>query len=51
MVDKLIGLMLRLPPDVHTAVTLLAKAEHRSLNSQLIVLLKEALTARQRKSR
>lgn len=51
MAEKFIGLMLRLTPDLHETITLLAKAEHRSLNSQIITLLLEALAARRRPRR
>lgn len=36
----------RLPPDVYTAIQQVAEAETRPLNSQVIVLLREALAIR-----
>ena len=41
-------LNLRLPDDVHEKLTALAEADHRSLNSEIIVLIEEA--ARERDS-
>lgn len=41
--EKLIPLMLRLPAPLHEAIKTLAQQERRSLNSQLIILLAEAV--------
>ena len=38
-------LTLRLPEDVHAELMSLAKEEHRTLHSQLLVLLEQALQA------
>lgn len=39
-------LYLRLPPDVHTEIKILAEKENRSLNAQIVTLLQEALAQR-----
>lgn len=39
---KTIDLYLRLPPDLHGWIKELAENQHRSLNSQIIVLLRQA---------
>mgnify|MGYP001569726746 CR=1 FL=1 len=39
---KTVDLYLRLPPDLHAWVKELAENQHRSLNSQIIVLLRQA---------
>lgn len=40
-------IMLRLPPDVHAAAQACADLDMRSLNSEIVVLLREALATRQ----
>lgn len=44
--EKSVGLYLRLPPDLHEWVKALAEQEDRSLNAQIIVILKEARAQR-----
>lgn len=40
--DSTVDLYLRLPPDLHAWVKELAEDQHRSLNSQVIILLRQA---------
>lgn len=40
------SLNLRLPDDLHAAVKALAEADHRSLNSEIIALLEDAVRER-----
>jgi hypothetical protein len=42
---------LRLPSDVHDEITRLAEQDVRSLNAEILVLLREAIAARQRQRR
>jgi hypothetical protein len=44
MAEKLVGLMLRLPPDLHGALAAWAREEDRSLNNLLIRLLRRAVS-------
>jgi predicted HicB family RNase H-like nuclease len=44
MAEKLVGLMLRLPPDVHAQLSAWAREEDRSLNNLLIRIVRRALT-------
>lgn len=41
--NQAIRLLLRLPPDLHAALVALAEREGRSLNAQIVYLLKKAL--------
>lgn len=47
-VDELQKVTFRIPKDVYAAVQELANEETRPVNSQVIVLLREALAARKR---
>lgn len=49
MAERLVGLMLRLQPDLHAALTEWAKEEDRSLNNLITRLLRQALTERRRR--
>lgn len=42
---RTVKLMSRLPEDVHAALVARAALEHRSLNAQMVVLLRQALGA------
>lgn len=42
---RTVNLMTRLPEDLHAALAARAAAEHRSLNAQMVVLLRLALGA------
>lgn len=44
MAEKLVGLFVRLSPDMHASLTAWAKEEDRSLNNLLVHLLRRALT-------
>jgi hypothetical protein len=44
--DDLIAFTVRLPRDLHAAIAQLARDELRSVNNQVIVLLREAVQAR-----
>lgn len=44
MAEKVVGLMLRLPPDLHAALTEWAKEEDRSLNNLIVRLLRRAVS-------
>jgi hypothetical protein len=41
--SKLVPLMVRLPEELHAQIKTLAEREYRSLNAQIIVLLRRAL--------
>lgn len=43
MAEKLVGLMLRLPPDLHARLAGRAKADNRSLNNLIVTLLRRCL--------
>jgi hypothetical protein len=44
MAEKVIRLILRLPPDLHDPLTAWAKEEERSLNNLIVRLLRRAVT-------
>lgn len=44
MAEKFVGLMLRLPPDLHSVLSEWAREEERSLNNLLVRLLRRAVT-------
>ena len=44
---RFIQMALRLPPELHSALKALAEHERRSLHAQILVLLEEALDARE----
>jgi hypothetical protein len=46
MAEKVIRLILRLPPDVHEPITAWAREEERSLNQHIVYLLRRALADR-----
>lgn len=46
MADKIVRFMLRLPPDMHSALLKWAEDEQRSLHGQLIYLIRKALAER-----
>lgn len=46
MAEAVARLILRLPPDVHEALTAWAREEERSLNAQIVYLLRRALAGR-----
>lgn len=46
MAEALARLVLRLPTDLHEALTSWAKEEERSLNGHIVYLLRRALTER-----
>lgn len=46
---RTVNINLRLPPDVHEAVKAAAERETRSLNGQIVQMLREALEAREKK--
>lgn len=46
MAEKLVGLMLRLPPDLHVALVGWAREEDRSLNNLIVRLLRRAVEER-----
>lgn len=48
MTNIVARLVLRLPGDVHAAIAAWAKEEQRSLNSQIVYLLRRALMERQK---
>lgn len=43
-------LTLRLPEDIHEEISRLAEEDYRSLHSEIIVLLKEAIAARKQQA-
>jgi hypothetical protein len=45
--DEVKKLALRLPVELHTIISQLAKADRRSLHAELLVLLQEAINARE----
>jgi hypothetical protein len=46
MAEKITRLILRLPDDVHAALTEWAREEERSLNGHILYLLRRALSER-----
>lgn len=44
MAEALVGLMLRLPPDLHESLKAWAREEDRSLNKLIVRLLRRAVT-------
>jgi len=48
MAEAVARLILRLPTDLHEALTDWAREEERSLNAQIVYLLRRALTERRR---
>lgn len=46
MAEKIVRFMLRLPPDLHSALLKWAENEQRSLHGQVIYLLRKALAER-----
>ena len=51
MPAKVVHLNLRLPPDLHERLGEWARAEHRSLHSQVLHVVTEALERGERKAR
>lgn len=51
MVERLVRLMLRLPVDLHATLVAEARREERSLNAQIVYLLRQALTEQERRRR
>lgn len=49
--DKPVSLMVRLPPEIHREIKHIADKEDRSLNKQVIRLLRFALEARSSKAK
>lgn len=48
MAEMMARLMLRLPADLHAALVAAAKEDERSLNAQIIYMLRQALKIRTR---
>jgi len=46
MAEAVVRLILRLPTDLHEALTTWAREEERSLNAQIVYLLRRALSDR-----
>jgi len=49
--EKPVSSVLRLPPDLHLALQQWARDEERSLNAQIVYLLRRAVAARSDSSR
>jgi hypothetical protein len=46
--ENIVKLVLRLPADLHAVLVEMAKQEQRSLNGQIVYLLQQAISRKQR---